>query len=317
MKPIIVIAAFSFGIAQPFVGAAECVAPLAQPVAQVRLLETQVDQDVVYSPIRNEVITRVPVSQDVVAPLDTLKAQVFNRLNSGLVTGAITETEAARIDQSIDTVANMEAQFKLAGLTDGHINNLMRRYNMINQSITDLSSNTATNDYMPGFENRRDVLMRRILYHVAANNLTAAEGEQLLTALNNITDSYARARATGNVVTADELENLHKDMFALQNKLGDRVGALIAKVVPESHFQRTEHLKRIQSGLASKKLSADEGAKLIAQYNRLVLLEEALAANNGVRSAEIKQLADEISNLNFILDRELRDRTVAGSSTRF
>lgn len=287
-----------------------------RPVTAVQTLETRTDIDVVYTPIRNEVVTRLPVGDQVVAPVDTFKLQIMNGINSGIAQGKITEQEANRLYAMIDTVALQEAQFKIAGLTDAGINNLMRKYHMIDQHLNELSNNTDSNDFMPSIEGRRDRLARRILWNMAAANLTPAEGEQLLAALNNITDNYATMRATGGTLSADEFESIHKDMYKLTHKLSDRVGALIARVVPETNVQRSEYLKKIQQGLATKTLSPEEGARLLSQYNRLVLLETSIATENGVRSSDMKQLADEINNLNFILTRELRDRTVAGQNTR-
>lgn len=308
--------AFSITLAQA-TPAETVVKTEVRPVISVQTVETRVDADTIYSPIRNEVVTRLPIDTTVVAPVDTLKLQVMNNINSGIATGKITEREAARLYPALDDIALQEAQFKQVGLTDAAVNNLMRKYHMIGLSVDELANNTDTNDFMPSVENRRMALQRQILFNMAAANLTPAEGEQLLTALNNVSDNYATMRATGGTLTADELESLHKDMFKLSQKLGDRVGGMIVKVVPETHFERSEYLKRIQQGMASKTLSPAEGARLLDQYNRLVLLEQTIAADDGLRSADIKQLAAEINNLTFILTRELRDRQVAGQSMKF
>lgn len=299
----------------PIANAQTCANPRTV-VNTAQVLETRVDTDTVYTPIQNEVITRLPIGDKVVAPVDTLKTQILNTINSGIVSGKITETEADRLYAAFDDIARQEATFKLAGLTDAAINNLMRKYHVINQSVAELSNNTDTNDYMPSIEVRRDRISRHIRFNVAAGNLTPAEGEQLLVALNTISDNYATYRATGGMLTADELEAVHKDMFRLERKITDRAGALIARVVPVSNPPRNEYLRQIQQGLASKTLSSEEGARLLSQYNRLVLLEQSIASNDGVRSADIQQLSDEIKNLNFILTRELRDRAIAGQANK-
>jgi hypothetical protein len=283
------------------------------------VINVTTDVDTVYTPVRNEVVTRLPLPATAVPELDTLKLQVQNGITSGITTGKLTEDEAVRLYALLDSVQAQEAEFKLAGLTEGHINNLMRKYHMISQETATLASNTATNDFMPNFENRRELVMRRILYNMAAANLTPGEGEELLTALNQIGDNYAIASATGLTLTADELEAAHKDLFKLHNKLREKTSGFIAFVVPATVPERQEYLKKIQYGIATKQLSPAEGAKLIDGYNKLVLLESSLVANEGPRSIEIENLAHEINNMTFILDRQLRDRTthaVAGSSNR-
>jgi len=242
---------------------------------------------------------------------------VMNGINSGIVSGKITESEAERLYAMMDDVALQEAQFKLGSWGDGAIANLMRKYQMIDNHLNVLSSNTDTNDFMPNIENRRNMLSRRILWHMASANLTPAEGEQLLVALNNISDNCATYRATGGVLTADELESVHKDLFNLHNKLRDRISGTIARVLPPTRTERGEYLKHIQEGLACKTLSLEEGAQLLSQYNRLVLLEQSIAREDGVDSPDMRRLAAEINNLNFVLRRELGDRSVAGSSNRF
>jgi hypothetical protein len=283
------------------------------------VINVTTDLDTVYTPVRNDVVTRLPLPATAVPELDTLKLQVQNGITSGIATGRLTEDEASRLYAMLDTLQAQEAEFKLAGLTEGHINNLMRKYHMISQETATLASNTATNDFMPNFENRRDLVMRRILYNMAAANLTPGEGEELLTALNQVSDNYAIATATGGTLTADELEAAHKDLFKLHNKLREKTSGFIAFVVPASLPERQEYLKKIQFGIASKRLTPGEGATLIEGYNKLVLLEDSLVASAGPRSVEIQNLAHDINNMTFILDRQLRDRSihaVAGSSNK-
>jgi hypothetical protein len=195
-KAALVVAAISFGLMSN-AQAQVTVKSEVRPTTKVQVLETRVDKDVVYSPIRNDVVTRIPVLPAVVEGVDTLKLQVMNGITSGIASGKLTDDEAQRLYAEIDEVARLEADFKLAGLPEGSQNNLMRRYHMIGQLSNMLAENSATNDFMPNFENRRNALMRRILYHMAAANLTPGEGEQLLTALNQITDNHAQMRATG------------------------------------------------------------------------------------------------------------------------
>lgn len=279
-------------------------------------------KDTVYSPIRNDVVTRMPPFPANLPELDTLKLQIQNGINGGIANGSINEDEALQLYDMLDAVGVTEAQFKTGGpLTEGHVGNLMRRYHMISIALNDMYTNSSRNNFMPRFEQRRESLMRRILYHMAATNLTAAEGEQLLGALNDISNQYATARATGGTLTADELEALHKDLFKVQKKLREKTSGFIVRVVPVTVPEREEFLAKIRGGLLSGQLTAAEGAHLIKQYNNFVVLESTLCAHEGPRSQAIEDLAQTINNTTFILERQLRDRAraesaVAGSSDR-
>lgn len=303
-------AAIAFGIA-PRASAADAV------------INVTTNMDTVYSPIRNGVETRIPVAPATVAQLDTLKLQVMDGITSGIITGRITDDEALRLYEMVDAVAQQEAEFKLAGLTEGHINNLMRKWNMVSQETNFLASNTGVNPIMPGLEQRRAAILDRISYHLAAANLTPGEAEQLLASLDHITDNYAAARATGGSLSADELEALHKDMYSVEGKIHEKTGGFIVRVVPESVTERSAYLNMIRQGLASRLLTAQEGAKLIEGYNQLVYTEEAIVADEGARSPRIQNLAHKIDNMTFLLERQLRDRAaahntaVAGASNRF
>lgn len=272
-------------------------------------------KDTVYSPIRNDVVTRIPPLPANQPELDTLKLQIQNGISGGIANGSITEEEALQLYEMLDAVGITEAQFKTGcGLTEEHINNLMRRYHMISNALNDMYTNSRTNDFMPRFEQRRESLMRRILYHMAATNLTPAEGEQLLGSLNDISNQYATARATGGTLTADELEGLHKDLFMLQKKLREKTSGFIARVVPATVPEREEFLAKIRGGLAGGQLTAAEGACLIKEYNNFVVLEATLVAHEGPRSPAIQNLAQTINNRTFILDRQMRDRANAESA---
>ncbi len=317
LKAITISVAIAGGIFQEVRAQAVVRTGSTTPVCPVRAVETSVGADTVYSPIGNDVVNRLPLGTEVVANVDTLKLQVMTGINSGIISGKLTESEAERLYAMMDDVALQEAQFKLGCWNYQSIANIMRKYHMVDQYLDVLSSNTATNDFMPNIENRRNMLSRRILWHMASANITPAEGEQLLMALNNVSDLYATYRATGGVLTADELEAVHKDLLTVHNKLRDRLCRKVAVVCPPTYMERSEYLKRIQEGLAYKTLSLKEGARLMTQYNRLVLLEQSIASTKGLGSPDMRQLAAEIDNLNFILTRDLRDRSIAGSYTRF
>jgi hypothetical protein len=296
------------------------VAPRA--IAADAVVRVNTDIDTVYSPIRNDVETRIPVTPVTVTELDTLKLQVTNGITSGIISGRITEDEALRLYDMVDSVAQQEAEFKLAGLTEGHINNLMRKWNMISQETNVLATNGGVNTFMPNIEQRRESLLRRISYHLAAANITPGEAEQLLTSLDHITDNYAAARATGSTLSADELEAVHKDMMSLNGKIAEKTGGYIVRVVPETVEERSAYLNLIRSGLAQHLLTPEESAKLIEGYNQLVYTEAAVVADEGPRSAGIQNLAHKIENMQFLLERQLRDRAavhntaVAGSSNK-
>lgn len=287
-------AAITFGIA-PRSGAADAI----------------VQEQTVYTPIQNEVETRIPATPVTVEELDTLKLQTKGGITSGVISGRITEDEALRLYDEIDTVAQLEGEFKLAGLTEAHINNLMRKWHMIAQHASMLATNSGINTIMPNVEQRREALLRRISYHLSAANLTPGEAEQLLVSMDHITDSYGAARATGGALTADELEAVHKDLFAVEGKLHEKTGGFIIRTVPETVSERAVYLNTIRHGIASRLLTVNEGAKLIEGYNQLVRSEEALVATDGARSPEIQTLARKIDNMTFLLQRQIRDRAAA------
>ncbi len=293
-------------------------ATAAVPVTAVTPITTVIDRDVVYSTVSNEVIPRIEPSPAVVAPVDNIKLQINNRINAGLISGMLTNEEADEVRAALDAVSVREAEFKLelGGLTLSAVANLMPKFHMVNQMLEDRLNNTNIATIMPNFEMRRQGLQRRIQYHSAAGNLTPGEGEQLLAALSQVSDLYADARATGGVVTADELEALHKDLSTIQAKLTERVGGTIAFVAPATHDQLAKLRARIESAVAMKQVTDTEACALWQQYNRLVLLQDSIIADEGLRSPDIQLLAKEIDNLDFILTRELRDRQIAGQSNK-
>ena len=282
-----------------------------------RVVETQVDEDVVYSPISNQVESKIPVFPAVVAPIDTLKLQAMNRINSGLVVGRLTNEEATELTAALDQLIVQENQFKLAsnGLTASAVANLERKFHMLNLLIDDRLNNTNTADYMPSFENRRAAIQSRITYNEAAGNLTPAEAEQMLAALSVVTDHYAQANATGGTLTADELEQLHRELTAIRLKTDEKANGTIAVVVPDTVNQRARLLQTIRNGVASCLLTPAEANVWMRQYNRISLLEQSIAQDDGVRSPDMAQLAKEIENLDFVLSREIRDRKLAGFAT--
>lgn len=289
------------------------------PSAAGQILETRVDQDVVYSPISNKVDSKIQVFPVVVAPIDTLKLQAMNRINSGLIVGKLTNEEANELTSALDQLILQENQFKLAdgGLTASATANLTRKFHMLSVLIDDRMNNTNTADYMPSFENRRAAIQSRITYNQASGNLTPAESEELLSALSVVTDHYAQANATGGTLTADELEQLHRELSMIRAKIEEKANGTIAVVVPDTVDNRGALLNTIQSGVATHLLTPAEGDAWIKEYNRITLLEQSIAHDDGLRSPDMKQLAKEIENLNFVLSREIRDRQLAGSTTRY
>jgi hypothetical protein len=276
-------------------------------------VETVIDRDVVYSPVNEEVKAHLQPLPAVQAPVDNLKQQIANRLNSGLISGKLTVPEADEVQRQLDDIERQEAEFKMGGyaLSDGAINNLMRKYYMVDQRLTDLANNTNFLEYMPNFELRRIGIERNIQNHLAAGNLTPGEAEQLLTAVATISDGYATSQATGGTVTATELEALHRDLAAVNGKLTQKINGTIAFVAPATHDKLAELQTTIQCAVASKQFSDAERRHMLDQYGRLIVLQESIIADDGPRAEDIQVLAKEIDNLNFILTRELRDRQIA------
>lgn len=289
------------------------------PTPRVVPVVTSISESVVYSPLNNKVRTLIPVRPLVAAPIDTLKLQIANRMHSGLVTGKLTSVEADEIQSRLDQIALTEANLKLTygGVNVLVVSNLMPKFHMINNRLTDLLSNTNTADYLPSVENRRAELRDFVLVHQAQGNLTPAESEQLLVGLNGVSDEYVNFNATGGTLTADELEQTHLDLFNVRKKLIDRIEAPLARTYPEVIVHESELLKTIQLGMTAHALSADEGNKLICKYNELVLSRKALSEDTGYSTREMAQLIAQIDNLKFVIDRELSVRTVAGQSTHF
>lgn len=287
---------------------------VAVPVGSTTVIDT------VYTPMRSDVATRIKVGPAVVAPVDTIKLQLSNRVNGGMVSGKITPEEADEITAMLDQLSVTEAQFKLSDgvFTAAEATNLMRKYHMVSSRLDDVVANTNNYDqFMPSFDYRRAGLQRRIQHHVAGGNLTPAEGEQLLAAVNAVSYGYNNMQATGGTLTADELEQSHKDLAIVHAKMRDRISGYIVKVLPATDVPRTELLARIQQGLATKVLSQTEAADLLTQYNHLVVLENSIATNSGLDSEDMRKLARQMENINFILTREITDRQVAGHSSNY
>jgi hypothetical protein len=295
--------------------------PLASTVSASRLVsvETKSDENIVYTPISNGVRSLIPVTPAIVPQIDTLKLQIHNRINSGIISGHLTEAEAAEIQAAVDELALQEANFKLTygGVNSLVLANMLPKYHKVNIQLDDLLANTNRADYMPAFDLRRSAMRNHIAYHQAAGNLTPAESEQLLAALNGISDQYASIRATGGTVSADELEQLHLDLFNLKKKLADRISAPIARVCPEVIVKESDVLRIIREGMAARVVSPAEANRLINQYNQMIVLRQSIAADTGYQSPDMVQFMKEIDNLRFVLNREIRDRQIAGSSNRF
>lgn len=277
-------------------------------------VETVNVTDNVYTNINSDVVTPTPVVPSVQPPVDVLKRQINIRMNGALISGNLTNEHADEIRAALDALSLEEANFKLADngcLKQPSINNLMRKYQMINQRL-DYFLSTDIVAYMPNFELRVQGLQRRIHYHVAAGDITPVEGEQLLDALSQVSDEYNSYRATGGALTASELESLHRDLSEVFAKLSERCGALLAFPAPASSTKLAQLKKTLDLAIASNQFSPTETANLLDQYNGLVLMQKSFSQCEGARSADIAVLAKQIDNLNFILTRELRDRQIAG-----
>jgi hypothetical protein len=276
--------------------------------------ESVTDRDDVYTNVNQDVLTPIPPCPEVVAPVDVLKLQINSRMNGGLMSGTLTNEHADAIRAWLDDISLQEANFKLACngvLTLPASNNLMRKYQMINQRLDDYLSKDVVS-YMPSFELRRMGIQRRIHYHVAAGDISPIEGEQLLTALSQVSDQYTNYLATGGALTATELESLHRDLSLVYAKMTERCGAKLAFCSPATYDKLAELKHTIGLAIASNRFSAAETKNLTEQYNGLVLTQSSLSKCSGIRSEDVVLLAKQIDNLNFILTRILHDREIAG-----
>lgn len=304
-------------------GAPEPVVPTAvtaaAPACNASLVDTRTDENTIYTPVTNGVMTPIAPCPAVAAPIDTIKLQIANRMNGGLLSGKLTDPEADEVRSLLDNVSLEENNLKLlyGDVNTAMVGNLMPKYHMINQRLDDLLNNTNTADYMLNVENRRAGLQTSIGYHVAAGNITPGEGEQLLAALNAVSEEYNSFRATGGTVTGDELEQVHTDLFKVRKKLAARCAAPLMLPCPEVLVHEQKLLKTIQDGLACDTLTDAEGHKLLCEYERLVTLRKSIAADDGYNSPDMLKLIAQIDDMNFILGREIHDRQLAGSSTHY
>jgi hypothetical protein len=275
--------------------------------------EPGIEPTEVFSPINAAVKSHLTAFPQVQAPLDTLKIQIYNRMNGGLLSGKLTNDEMDEMQLMMDKFQHQESEFKLGGcgLSPGAVNNLMRKYYMVDQRLTELLDNGDYVTYMPNIEMRRSGLQRRVQFHVADGNLTPSEGEQLLTALNTFSDLYANAQATGNVVTGSELESLHRDLFAIQGQMAERTNGCIAFTIPGTQDKLQTLRKTIASAVASQRFTDEERCQIIEEFNELQKLQNSIIAYEGLTSPELRLVAKEIDGLNFVLTRELRDRQTA------
>jgi hypothetical protein len=301
--------------------AGSCATSVSLPVAKAAVVpfEARTDEDIIYTPIANDLKTRIPVCPAFFPTIDTIKLQIANRMNSGLVSGQLVSEEADEVQAALDQVSLQEANLKLTygGVNDLMVANLMPKYHMVNQLLDSLLNNSVAARYMPSFGVRRAAMRDHILYHQAAANITPSESEQLLAALHGINDQYVSRLATGGTVSADELEQSHADLFNINRKLASRISAPMATVVPEVIVQESDLLKTIQNGIACRAVTPEEGNRLTQEYNRLVVLRQTLAADAGYHSREIAQLTQEIDNLKYVLDRQIHDRQVAGAPMHY
>ena len=294
------------------------VTPTPTTTVQVAPVTSVMTKDVVHTPLHNGVVPRLEVSPMAGTPVDVMKRQLHNRISAGMLSGRITDREADDLNIALQALVVQEAQFKLSGngLTESETANLQRKFNLLNLAVQDAESNSNFNDFIASAEARQRAIQRRINYNLAAGNMTFAEAEQMHTLLSHAADQHANYRATGNMVTGDEMETMHKDLHRIEYKINDRINGEIIVTLPDVRLRRMELMALIQTGLKEGKLTIAEKELLSRDYQRILVLEQQLLATTHPDAEELRALAKQIDNLNFILKQEYEDRAIAGQASK-
>jgi hypothetical protein len=285
---------------------------------QVAPVTTVVTKEVVHTPLHNGVVPRLDVAPMAGTPVDVMKRQLHNRISAGMLSGRITDTEADDLNIALNNIAVQEAHFKLTGngLTESETANLMRKFNLLNIAVQDAENNSNFNSFIASAEARQRAIQRRINFNLAAGNMTFAEAEQMHTLLSHAADQHANYKATGNMISGDEMETMHRDLQRIEHKINDRINGEIIVTLPDVRLRRLELMALIQTGLKENKLTVAEKELLSRDYQRILVLEQQLLATTHPDAEELRALAKQIDNLNFILKQEYDDRAIAGQVSK-
>ncbi|NLX52314.1 MAG: hypothetical protein GXY72_09480 [Deltaproteobacteria bacterium] len=244
-------------------------------------------------------------------------AQMDQRIDQGMRSGALTRDEGRRLRMELNKVRDDAARMKRDGiLTPREKDRLNAELDRLQRDIyreaKDNDRNRGRQVDISDISQRIAQMDQRIDQGMRSGALTRDEGRRLRMELNRVRDDAARMKRDG-ILTPREKDRLNAELDRLQRDIyreakdDDRNRGRQVDISDIS--QRIAQMdQRIDQGMRSGALTRDEGRRLRMELNR-VRDDAARMKRDGILTPREKdRLNAELDRLNKDIYREKRDR---------
>lgn len=245
--------------------------------------------------------------------VDQRQAQLDQRIDAGVRSGQLTDAEAARLRDEFRDIARLERRYRDGGLSYAERADLDRRFDQLSASIRDERRDWQAE--RPGSDDWRNINQRqahldqRIDVGLRNGQLTQAEAARLRAEFQEIVRLERRYRQNG--LSPAERADLDRRFDQLSARIrderqdwqADRPGSGAWQNINQRQAQLD---RRIDAGVRNGQLTAAEAARLRAEFQSIVRLEQRYR-RNGLSPAERADLDRRFDQLSAGIRDERRD----------
>lgn len=255
-------------------------------------------------------VNTILASVSSISDVDARQASIEKRLEDAYGAGRLTQAQYQSFKQSLSRVADQEAVFRASDSSLSLWESLRLQFDL-DRLVKELEASLS--DRQTGFVDvyaRRDEIVKRLSVAYSDGRLTAQEYAQIQMELDTINKSIQASSAqTGHLSVSDSIR-LVLELDRLSQKLTRTVHDRQVSLT-QIDVRQAELSKRIESGVASGKITDREANDLKAEFKRIADKEEALRKlGRPLTSEEQLTLALDLEKLSGQIDSHLNDEEV-------
>lgn len=263
-----------------------------------------------FNPVQAESYTRYLTKVPGATSVDERQAEIQKRLREAVATGRLTTLRSQEFTKQLDKIADLEASYRASHGKLSLWENLKLLFELdkLSRKIEQSLSDRLVADLK--FGDRINLIDKRIGDGLSSHRLTSQEASGLKYDLNRIKTSYTAFGGNRESLSDSQALQLAIDLDRLSNRLETTMHDRQIEL-PEIDKAQAELVKKIDAGIASKKLTASEAKDLKAVFQTIADKEAKLKGfGRPLTSQESLNLAIDLEKLSREIDLQLRDEEV-------